>query len=392
MAYTIVKMPGMTWADGMGLVLLEGVVILILVLTGFRTAVFRAVPAGLKTAISVGIGLFIAFIGLVNAGLVTTPAMFDYQPGNQPGTPVQLGSSGSIDSWPILVFVLGLLAIVILTAKKVKGAMLYSIVGATVVAVIIEQVAKLGAKNQGTGAWENPKGWSLNAPTLPEKWITLPDFSLIGQVSPFGAFSKIGVIAVILMVFSLLLADFFDTMGTMVAVGAEAGLLDSEGNPPKTQTILVVDSIAAAAGGVGSVSSNTAFIESASGVGEGARTGLAPIVTGLAFLLSTFLAPVVALVPYEAATPALVFVGFLMMTQVTGIKWSDFEIALPAFLTIIIMPFTYSITDGIGAGFLFWTAIKIAKGKSKQVHPLMWIVALMFVVYFVLGPIKNALL
>ncbi|WP_435298472.1 NCS2 family permease [Timonella sp. A28] len=390
-AYTVVKMPGMTWADGMGLVVLEGLVILVLVLTGFRTAVFRAVPAGLKTAISVGIGLFIAFIGLVNAGFVTTPAMFDYIPGNQPGTPVKLGTSGSIDTLPMLVFVLGLVAIVLLTARKVKGAMLWSILGATVLAVVLEKTLSIGAKNQGTGAADNPDGWSLNAPTLPEQWLQMPDFSLIGNFSLFGAFGKIGILAVILIVFSLLLADFFDTMGTMVAVGAEADLLDEEGNPPNTTKILVIDSLAAVAGGAGSVSSNTAFIESASGVGEGARTGLAPIVTGIAFLLSTFLAPVVALVPNEAATPALVFVGFLMMTQVTGVKWNDFEIALPAFLTIIIMPFTYSITDGIGAGFLFWTAIKAVRGKHKEVHPLMWIVALIFIVYFVLGPIQDAL-
>lgn len=385
-AYTIVKMPGMTWADGMGLIVLEGLVILILVLTGFRQAVFRAVPAGLKTAISVGIGLFIAFIGLVNAGFVTVPAMFDYVPGAQPGTPVQLGSAGSVDSWPLLVFVLGLASIVLLTARKIKGAMLWSILGGTIVAIIVEQVATLGGKSP-----ENPKGWNLNVPSIPDSFVSVPNFSLIGHFSLFGAIGKIGIVAVLLLVFSLLLADFFDTMGTMVAVGAEADLLDEEGNPPNTTAILVVDSLAAVAGGAGSVSSNTAFIESASGVGEGARTGLASIVTGTAFLLATFLSPLVAMVPYEAATPALVFVGFLMMTQVAGIKWNDFEIALPAFLTIVLMPFTYSITDGIGAGFLFWTLIKIVKGKSKQVHPLMWIVALMFVVYFVLGPIKAFL-
>jgi len=383
-AYTIVKMPGMTWADGMGLIVLEGLVILVLVLTGFRQAVFRAVPAGLKTAISVGIGLFIAFIGLVNAGLVTTPAMFDYVPGAQPGTPVQLGSAGSIDSWPLLVFVLGLAAIVLLTARKVKGAMLWSILGGTVVAIIVEKVADLGGKSP-----DNPHGWNLNVPSIPDSFASVPDFSLLGHFSLFGSISKIGIVAVILVVFSLLLADFFDTMGTMVAVGAEAKLLDKEGNPPNTTQILVVDSVAAVAGGMGSVSSNTAFIESASGVGEGARTGLASVVTGIAFLLATFLSPLVAMVPYEAATPALVFVGFLMMTQVAGIKWNDFEIALPAFLTIIIMPFTYSITDGIGAGFLFWTLIKVVKGKSRQVHPLMWVVAAMFVIYFVLGPIKT---
>lgn len=390
-AYTIVKMPGMTWADGMGLVVLEGIVILVLVLTGFRTAVFRAVPAGLKTAISVGIGLFIAFIGLVNAGVVTTPAMFDYVPGNQPGTPVQLGTSKSIDSLPMLVFFLGLLAIIILTARKVRGAMLWSILGATVLAVVLEQTLEIGAKNQGTGAGDNPAGWNLNAPALPDSWVQIPDFSLLGQFSLFGSFGKIGIVAVVLLVFSLLLADFFDTMGTMVAVGGEAGLLDKEGNPPNIQRILVVDSLGAIAGGAGSVSSNTAFIESASGVGEGARTGLAPIVTGLAFLLSTLFAPVVQLVPYEAATPALVFVGFLMMTQVTGIKWSDYEIAVPAFLTMIVMPFTYSITDGIGMGFLVWVIIKIVKGKGREIHPLMWVTTAMFIIYFVLGPIQDLL-
>ena len=392
-AFTIVKMPDMTWADGMGLVVLEGILILILVLTGFRTAVFKAVPAGLKTAISVGIGTFIAFIGLVNAGIVTTPAMFDYIPGNQPGTPVQLGTGGSFDSWPMLVFVVGLLAIVLLTARRVKGAMLWSILGATVLAVIIEQVTKLGPKNlDGSGAAANPQGWNLNAPSIPDEWVQVPNFSLLGHFSLFGSIPKIGIIAVVLIVFSLLLADFFDTMGTMVAVGAEAGLLDADGNPPNTQKILIVDSVAAIAGGMGSVSSNTAFIESASGVGEGARTGLAPIVTGFAFLLATFLAPLVGMVPYEAATPALVFVGFLMMTQVTGVKWNDFEIALPAFLTIVIMPFTYSITDGIGVGFLFWAAIQIVKGQGKKIHPLMWIVCAMFLVYFVLGPIQSILL
>jgi AGZA family xanthine/uracil permease-like MFS transporter len=190
------------------------------------------------------------------------------------------------------------------------------------------------------------------------------------------------------MVFSLLLADFFDTMGTMVAIGAEANLLDKDGNPPRTRQILIVDSIGAIAGGAGGVSSNTAYIESAAGVGEGARTGLASVVTGLCFLLATFLSPLVAVVPYEAATPALVVVGFLMMMQVSGIDWKNYEISIPAFLIIILMPFTYSITVGIGAGFIAFVVIKLAKGKAKQVHPLMWIAALAFVIYFALEPIR----
>src|SRR5690606_3554172 len=195
----------------------------------------------------------------------------------------------------------------------------------------------------------------------------------------------------LLLVFTLMLADFFDTMGTMVAVGAEGKLLDEDGNPPNTRRILVVDSLAAVAGGAGSVSSNTAYIESTSGVAEGARTGLSSIVVGILFLLATFLAPLVEIVPFEAATPALVVVGFLMMTQVVGIDWSDMEIAFPAFLTIVLMPFTYSITAGIGAGFITYVLLKVARGKARSLHPLMWVVALLFVVYFTLAPIRELL-
>jgi AGZA family xanthine/uracil permease-like MFS transporter len=195
----------------------------------------------------------------------------------------------------------------------------------------------------------------------------------------------------VLLVFTLLLADFFDTMGTMVAIGAEAGLLDAAGNPPKSDKILLVDSLAAIAGGAGSVSSNTAYIESASGVGEGARTGLASVVTGALFLVATFLAPLVKVVPYEAATPALVVVGFLMMQQVRGIDWEDLEIAIPAFLTIILMPFTYSITAGIGAGFVVYTLLKVVRGKASVIHPLMWAVSGLFVLYFAVDPVKQLL-
>jgi len=186
-----------------------------------------------------------------------------------------------------------------------------------------------------------------------------------------------------------MLADFFDTMGTMVAIGAEAGLLDEDGNPPNPRRILVVDSLAAAAGGAASVSSNTAYIESAAGVGEGARTGLASVVTGVLFLLVTFFSPLAAVVPYEAATPALVVVGFLMMQQVSGIDWDDMEIAFPAFLTIVLMPFTYSITTGIGAGFVSYVLLKLVRGKAGVVHPLLWLVAVLFVVYFAIDPVRN---
>jgi len=380
-AFGVVTLPKMTWADGMGLIVLEGLIILALVLTGFRAAVFRAVPAQLKTAISVGIGLFIALIGLVDAGFVRAAT----------GTPLNLGIGGFLAGWPTLVFVLGLLAIIILLAKGVRGAILIGVVGATILAVIIEAVAHVGSQTDATGKVVKPTGWGLNVPKLPTSWVDKPDFGLLGHFSLLGSFEAIGAVSAILLIFTLMLADFFDTMGTMVAIGAEAGLLDEEGNPPGSQRILVVDSIAAAAGGAASVSSNTSFIESASGVGEGARTGLASIVTGVLFLLTTFLAPLVAVVPYEAATPALVVVGFLMMQQVRGIDWDDLEIAIPAFLTIILMPFTYSITAGIGAGFIAYVVLKVVRGKARVLHPLLWVTALLFVVYFAIDPIKQGL-
>jgi AGZA family xanthine/uracil permease-like MFS transporter len=372
-AFSVAQLPGMSFADAMGVVVLEGVVILILVLTGFRTAVFRAIPRQLKIAISVGIGLFIALIGLWDARFVTAGS----------GTPLQLGAGGYLATWPVLVFVLGLLTAIVLMVRKVKGALLIAIGSATVLAVVVQAITKLGSVGGG-----DPSGWSLNIPEF-TGGFSLPDFSVLGQFSILGAAEHLGPIVLVLMVFSLMLADFFDTMGTMVAIGAEGGLLDKDGNPAKTKQILIVDSVAAIAGGAGGVSSNTAYIESAAGVGDGARTGLANVVTGACFLLATFLSPLVALVPYEAATPALVVVGFLMMMQVSGISWKDYEIAIPAFLTIILMPFAYSITVGIGAGFISYVVIKLFKGKAREVKPLMWAASALFLVYFTLEPIRH---
>ena len=375
----------MSWADAMGLVVIEGLIILVLVLTGFRKAVFHAVPTGLKTAISVGIGLFIAFIGLVDAGVVRR----NPDASNTP-VPVGFGAGGELAGWPTLVFVIGLLTIIVLMVLKVRGAILIGIVSATALAIVIEAIADIGPSFIAPGQ-VNPHGWGLNVPKLPDSWADTPDFGLLGNFSLLGSWDRVGFIAALLFVFTLLLADFFDTMGTMTAIGAEAGLLDEDGAPIGAQRILVVDSIAAAAGGAAGVSSNTSYIESASGVGDGARTGLASVVTGLLFLLATFFAPVVAIVPYEAATPALVVVGFLMMTQVRGIDWDDLEIAIPAFLTIVLMPFTYSITVGIGAGFFTYVLIKVVRGKSAEVHPLLWVVAALFVVYFALNPLQQLL-
>ncbi|GAA4943498.1 NCS2 family permease [Actinoplanes utahensis] len=366
--------PEMTWADAMGLVVIEGVLIAILVLTGLRTAVFKAVPAQLKTAIGVGIGLFLMIIGLVDAGFVTR-----VPDAANTTVPVGLGQGGKLMTWPIVVFVIGLLLTLVLFVRKVKGAILIGILGTTVLAIIVEAVAK-------------PGGWSLNVPALPEKIIDVPDLSLIGQFNVLDSWTTAGPLVALMFIFTLLVTDFFDTMGTMVAVGQEGELLDAEGMPPRTKEILLVDSVAAAAGGAASVSSNTSYVESASGVGEGARTGVASLVTGVLFLVAMFFAPLVKVVPFEAASTALVVVGFLMITTIRQIEWSDYTIAVPAFLTVTLMPFTYSISNGIGAGIISYVVLKLATGKAKDIHPLMYGIAALFVLYFARGPLEAWIL
>ncbi len=372
--------PQMTWADAMGLVVIEGILILLLVLTGFRAAVFEAVPEQLKYAIGVGIGLFITIIGLVDAGIVKT------------GVPlISFGTNGVLQGWPTFVFVFGLLLTIVLVVRKVKGAILIGILATAVLAIIIESALGLGPRVGADGQIANPVGWSLNVPAVPEQVIATPDLGLLGQFNLLGSWSAIGVIATILAIFSLMLSDFFDTMGTAFGLATEADLLDKKGDIPHFQSILVVDSVAAAAGGAASVSTNTSYIESASGIGEGARTGIASLVTGALFLIAMFFSPLVTVIPHEAATPALVVVGFLMMTQIRHINFLDYSIGIPAFLTIALMPFTYSITNGIGAGFVSWLVIMIFQGKARQVNWLMWVVSIAFIIYFAVAPIQSLL-
>jgi AGZA family xanthine/uracil permease-like MFS transporter len=374
----------MTWAAAMGLVVLEGLIILVLVLTGFRVAVFKAVPPQIKIAISVGIGLFIALIGLVDAGFVRRTASGP--------VPVGLGVNGNLVGWPTVVFVFGLILMIGLMVRKVKGAILIGIIGATAAAVVIQKMFNIAP---GFTAGNPPTivdgGWGLNIPKVPTEIVATPKFDFTGQFDLFGAFQldNVTLVAAILLLFTLLLSDFFDTVGTVTAIGHEAGLADKDGNVDNIQKILLVDSVAAAAGGAAGISSNTSYIESASGVGEGARTGLASIVTGICFLLTTFLAPLVAIIPYEAATPALIIVGFLMMSQIKNIDWDDLGIAIPAFLTIILMPFTYNISVGIGAGFITHVLIRVFQGRAKEVHALLYLVSGLFMIYFLSSPINN---
>ncbi|MBQ1087575.1 NCS2 family permease [Streptomyces sp. B93] len=367
--------PLMSWADAMGLIVLEGLLICVLVVTGLREAVMHAIPQSLKQAISVGIGLFIALIGFVDAGFVSR-----IPDAANTTVPVQLGGTGTLTGWPILVFCVGVLLTIGLLARKVKGAILISIVTMTLVAIAINSIADI-------------KSWGLTTPEWPDKVVDSPDFGLIGEFSLFGAFGEpeVGVITVVLLVFTLILSDFFDTMGTVVGISAEAGLLDEKGRVPGLSRVLLIDGAAAVAGGAASASSATSYIESAAGVGEGSRTGFSNLVTGSLFALALLFTPLLTIVPLQAAAPALVAVGFLMMTQVKSIDWDRYEIAIPAFLTIAVMPFTYSITNGIGAGFLAYVLIKTVLGKAKDVHWLLWGASALFLVYFAIDPIEQLL-
>ncbi|MDQ1397143.1 MAG: adenine/guanine/hypoxanthine permease [Acidimicrobiaceae bacterium] len=370
----------MSWPAAMGIVVLEGLAITLLVLTGFREAVFEAIPLALKQAISVGIGLFIAFIGFVDAGFVR-------RNGAAP-VPVTLGPEGRLVGWPTVVFVFGLLLTGILVARRLRGALLIGIMTTTAFAIILNSIVHVPPQIVG-GKLAHPGGWGLNVPKWPHKLFAKPDFGLLGHFSLGGGVRAVGVVSTVLLVFTLMLADFFDTMGTVVGVGAEGGMLDEKGRLPGVNRVLLVDSLAAIAGGASSSSSSTTYIESAAGVGDGARTGLASIVTGGMFVIALFLSPLVGVVPYEAASPALVVVGFLLMTQVRHIPWEDYDLAIPAFLTIVLMPFTYSITNGIGAGFVSYAAIKLFRGKGRQVHWMLWVVTAAFIIYFAIDPVER---
>lgn len=383
-AVTFVATEGLTWPEAMGLVVIDGIIIVLLAVTGFREAVFNSIPASLKASIGVGIGLFIAMIGLVDSGFVRRVP-------DAAGTtvPVGLGINGSIATWPTLVFVLGLLICGGLVVRKVRGGLFIGIVINTIIAVVIEALTKSGASVEN--GEPNPKGWSLSVPTLPDSVGGLPDLSLLGAVDLLGAFSRVGVLAASLLVFTLVLANFFDAMGTMTALGKQAKLMDDEDRLPNLKTALVVEGAGAVVGGAASASSNTVFVDSASGIADGARTGLANVVTGLLFLAAMFLTPLYEIVPIEAAAPVLVIVGAMMMSQVKDIDFSDFSIALPAFLTIVVMPFTYSIANGIGVGFVTYVVMSVIAGRAKKVHPLLYVVAALFVVYFAVDLILGAI-
>ncbi|TXL87386.1 NCS2 family permease [Streptomyces sp. NBC_01725] len=357
--------PRMSWPDAMGMVVLAGFLVMLLVATGLRERVMNAVPASLRKGIAIGIGLFIMLIGLVDSGFVSR-----IPDAARTTVPLQLGSDGHLNGWPVLVFALGALLTLALIIRKVPGAILISIVTMTVVALVVEAVAEVPS-------------WGLTTPKWPGNPVDMPDFGLIGELSLFGGFGKVGVLTGLLFVFTVLLSTFFDAMGTILGVGDEAKLMDEKGRLPGINRVLFVDGIAVASGGATSSSAATCFVESTAGVGEGARTGLASVVTGALFSLSLFLTPIATMVPSQAATPALVAVGFLILAgSVKDIDWSDFTVAVPAFLAMVTMPFTYSITNGIGIGFITFSLLRLAAGRGREVPVAMYVVSAVFVFYY----------
>jgi AGZA family xanthine/uracil permease-like MFS transporter len=369
----------MTWAEAMGLVVINGLIIVVLAATGLRRLVFDAVPMQLKLAITAGIGLFLLFIGLVDAGFIGSTGV--------PSPPVGLGAggAGSITTIPAAVFAFTLLVTGILVVRKVRGGILIGLAVGTVVAVVIEAIWHLGS------AVDKPGGWSLSVPTLSGSPFALPDLSLVGDFSLHGSFSRIGAIAATMFVFTLVFANFFDAMGTMTGLAREAGVADDKGTFPRLRAALIVEGAGAVAGGAASASSNTVFIESGAGIEDGARTGLANLVTGVLFLAAMFISPLASIVPTEVAAAALVIVGALMVSQLRHIDISEFSVALPVVLTVAVMPFSYSIANGIGVGFIAWVVTRSAAGKAKEISPLLWIVAAGFLVYFARGWIESLL-
>jgi AGZA family xanthine/uracil permease-like MFS transporter len=367
-AFNLVGTMGLTAAEAMGVVVAEGVLITVLVLLGVRKYVMDIVPTALSRAIAVGIGFFILFIGLRNAGVIT------FIPG-QTGTVDGFLTLTPLNTWPIFVALLGLAITIVLVARGFPAAILAGILIATVIAFLV------------------PGGVAR----MPAEPLAGPDFSLVGQFS-FGFFAKLGLLTAVLAIISFMLSDFFDTMGTLIGVGSEAGYLDEEGELVDAQRPLLIDSLGAVAGGAVSASSATTYIESAAGVAAGGRTGLVSVVTGVLFLLALPFVSLVGAIPAVATAPALIVVGVLMVGILSegaggrrgAIDFRNLEDAVPVVLTMLVMPLTFSITNGIGAGFVSYALIKLATGKGREVHPALYVVAALFLIYFLRWALFDA--
>lgn len=345
--------PGMDWQTMMGVIVVEGAIVTVLVLTRVREQVMQAIPMNLKRAIGVGIGIFIAFLGLQHAGWVLK------------GTEGVYLTHGTFTTKGTLVSTIGVLLMMLLLAFRVRGAILLGILGTTAVAWIADVLTPGAAR----------------LTTLPERWLAMPDFSTFGQANILGALQP----ALIGVIFAFLITDFFDTMGTVIGIGGQAGFLDERGNLPRLNRVLLTDSLAAVWGGLCGASSVTTYIESAAGISEGGRTGLTSVVVSVLFLLSLLFAPLVGVVPSVATAPALMIVGYLMMSVVREMDFETPEHGIPAFLTMLLIPLTQSISFGIGVGFISHVVVMLLRGRGREVSPWMYGIALLFAISFAWG-------
>lgn len=367
--------PQMTWGNAMAMCVIYGGIIVLLVITGLREMIMNAIPLAIKHAITMGIGLFVTLIGLVQVGFVTS---MPSAPGAMYGKPIQLGLDDKLVGWPVVCFAVTVLLIFALLVRKVPGAILIGIVGGSVFAAIVHQAAGLKAKD-----------WGINAPTLDfGHLVESPDFGLFGKVS-FSGIGDISAITVGTIVFTLVLAGFFDAIGTIIGIGQQAGLADKEGKMPGLNKALAIDGAGGIVGGIAGASGQTVFVESTAGVGDGARTGFASVITGLGFALCLFFTPLAQAIPTQVAAAALVVIGSMMMSTAKHIDWNDQSVAIPVFLTTVLMPFTYSITAGIAAGIIAHVLIKAVQGKVREIGWLMWVLAVVFVAFFSLHAIEG---
>lgn len=367
-AYTVCGTMGYSWQVALFAVFCEGVIFILMTLTNIREAIFNCIPIALKQSVSVGIGLFIAFIGLQNSGLVvkSDSTLVDL---------VAFMDEPNTRGLCALLAVMGLLLVAILHIKKVHGAILIGIF-ATWIAGIICELIGIYKPDAATGFYS----------FVPEFRMT--DFSALGKT--FGQcfnidFKGVGIFDFIVVIMSFLFVDMFDTIGTLIGVSSKANMLDEEGRLPGVKTALLSDAIATTSGAVFGTSTTTTFVESAAGVGAGGRTGLTAVTTAVLFLLATLLAPIFTAIPSFATAPALIFVGFLMFSNITKIKFDDDNLtdAIPAFFGVVAMPLFYSIADGIAVGVISYVAINLACGKVKKIHPLMYVLTVLFILNYV---------
>ncbi|MHB1151603.1 MAG: NCS2 family permease [Eubacteriales bacterium] len=346
---------GYTWQQALTIVLISGILFLIIVLSPLRSLIIASIPASLKAAIGAGIGLFIAFIGLINSG-----AGIIRLDGASNITSLNLSADGVFNKFAILT-IIGVIIIAALMVWKIKGAIFIGIIITTLIGI------PLGVTNI-------PETFTTSGITLADTFLK---FDFAGIMSH-------GFLPLFTAVVSFLIVDMFDTVGTLVGTAGNAGMLDKNGNLPGGDKALIADAIATCTGACLGTSTVTTYVESSAGISEGAKTGLASVVTALGFILAIFLAPIAGIIPGAATAPALIIVGVLMMKSAAKVAWDDIEIAIPAFLTIAMMPFAYSISDGIGFGFISFTLIKVIRGKFKEVPALMYILTVLFLVMYVL--------